>query len=58
MAAEHHLPCFASLENHMACGFGACVGCVVAYKEAETPDRRYRRVCLEGPMVDAHAIVW
>lgn len=58
IAAEHRLPCFASLENHMACGFGACVGCVVEYREADREDHRYRRVCIEGPVVDAHAIVW
>ncbi|MBS12589.1 MAG: dihydroorotate dehydrogenase electron transfer subunit [Gemmatimonadetes bacterium] len=50
--------CYASLENHMACGFGACVGCVVEYKDHEREDRRYRRVCIEGPVVNAHEIVW
>ena len=58
IAAAHHLPCFASLENHMACGFGACVGCVVEYRIADREDHRYRRVCIEGPVLDAHAIVW
>ena len=58
IAADLDLPCYASLENHMACGFGACVGCVVEYREAEREDRRFRRVCVEGPVVDAHAIVW
>lgn len=58
IAENMGLSCFASLENHMACGFGACVGCVVEFKEAETADLKYRRVCLEGPMVNAHAIVW
>ena len=58
IAAEHDLPCFASLENHMACGFGACVGCVVQYRDADREDHRYRRVCVEGPVVNAHAIVW
>ena len=58
IAADLNLPCYASLETHMACGFGACVGCVVEYREAEREDRRYRRVCMEGPVVDAHAIVW
>lgn len=52
------LPCYASLENHMACGFGACVGCVVEYRTANREDERYRRVCLEGPVVDAREIVW
>ena len=58
IAADCGLPCLASLENHMACGFGACVGCVVEYREADREDHRYRRVCIEGPVVDAHAIVW
>ena len=58
IAARRHLPCLASLENHMACGFGACVGCVVEYRKADRADHRYRRVCIEGPVVDAHEIVW
>lgn len=58
IAHELDVPCYASLENHMACGFGACVGCVVEYKKYDTEDRRYRRACIEGPVVDAHAIVW
>jgi dihydroorotate dehydrogenase electron transfer subunit len=35
---------FASLEAHMACGTGACHGCVVATTEG------YLRVCVEGPV--------
>lgn len=58
IASDLDLPCFASLENHMACGFGVCVGCVVEYRQAEREDLRYRRVCIEGPVVDARAIVW
>ena len=58
LAEEAGVRCFASLENHMACGFGACVGCVVEYRDTERDDRRYRRVCIEGPVVDAHQIVW
>lgn len=58
IAAESGTPCFASLENHMACGFGACVGCVVEYRDCERDDRHYRRVCIEGPVVDAAEIVW
>jgi dihydroorotate dehydrogenase electron transfer subunit len=58
LTAEAGLTCFASLENHMACGFGACVGCTVEFRDPEREDRRYRRVCLEGPVVNAHQIVW
>jgi dihydroorotate dehydrogenase electron transfer subunit len=46
----------AALENHMACGFGVCWGCVVALKEGENV--AYRRVCREGPVFDAREVVW
>jgi dihydroorotate dehydrogenase electron transfer subunit len=36
----------ASLEAHMACGMGACLGCVVADGEGG-----YLRLCKEGPVV-------
>lgn len=58
IAADLNLSCYASLENHMGCGFGACVGCVVEYRETKREDRRFRRICVEGPVVDAHAVVW
>jgi len=41
-----------SLEERMACGLGACLGCV-----AETRSGR-RRVCLEGPVFPAEEIRW
>jgi NAD(P)H-flavin reductase len=36
-----------ALESGMACGFGACFGCVVATREG------YLRLCLDGPVLDA-----
>jgi len=45
----------ASLETRMACGFGACYGCVVKTRDPETP---YLRVCKEGPVFDLRKIVW
>lgn len=47
--------CQASLETRMACGFGACWGCVVKTKDPHTP---YRRVCKEGPVFNLEDIVW
>ena len=35
-----------ALESGMACGFGACFGCVVP-----TEDGGYVRVCVEGPVI-------
>jgi dihydroorotate dehydrogenase electron transfer subunit len=41
-----------SLEEHMSCGFGACLGCVVKTSGG------YKRVCKEGPVFDARSILW
>ena len=36
-----------AMEAGMACGFGACFGCVVRTRDG------YRRLCVDGPVVDA-----
>jgi len=49
--------CWASLEAHMACGDGVCMGCVVpANREMEA--ERMVRVCREGPVFDTRDINW
>jgi dihydroorotate dehydrogenase electron transfer subunit len=49
--------CDVSLENHMACGFGACFSCVAPVRQADgTVD--LRRVCVEGPVFPAAAVDW
>jgi NAD(P)H-flavin reductase len=46
----HLTPAQLALESGMACGFGACFGCVV-------PTRRgYVRLCVDGPVLDAGAL--
>ena len=54
---DHPVPCQVSLEERMACGVGACLGCAVAVRG---PDggRQYRRVCREGPVFDIRDILW
>jgi len=48
------IPCQVSLEEIMACGVGACVGCTV-----ETTDGRGMvRVCTEGPVFPSEVIRW
>jgi dihydroorotate dehydrogenase electron transfer subunit len=58
IAAERALPCQVSLEARMACGVGACLGCVAAGKRhsSQTPD--YRCVCTEGPVFEAGELQW
>jgi dihydroorotate dehydrogenase electron transfer subunit len=52
IAGEKNIPAQLSLEEHMACGIGACLGCVV-----KTADG-YRRVCKDGPVFAASAVEW
>jgi dihydroorotate dehydrogenase electron transfer subunit len=53
-AQPRGLPCKVSLEEVMACGVGACVGCTV-----ETTDARQMvRVCTEGPVFASEVIRW
>jgi dihydroorotate dehydrogenase electron transfer subunit len=40
----------------MACGFGACMGCVVPVRTGETSV--YKRVCHDGPVFDAADLAW
>lgn len=49
--------CQVSLEERMACGVGACLGCAVAVKEGEGRTG-YRRVCKDGPVFDIGEILW
>ena len=48
MCAEAAVPAQLALEAGMACGFGACFGCVVPRRGGG-----YLRVCVDGPVVDA-----
>jgi NAD(P)H-flavin reductase len=47
LAAERDVPAQLAMESGMACGFGACMGCVVQTKNG------YVRLCVDGPVVDA-----
>jgi NAD(P)H-flavin reductase len=47
LAAERDVPAQLAMESGMACGFGACMGCVVPTRNG------YVRLCVDGPVVDA-----
>ncbi len=53
---EHPIPCQVSLEERMACGLGACLGCAVAIRGPEGK-REYRRVCQDGPVFDLREVL-
>ena len=62
------MPAQISLEEHMSCGIGACMGCVVKIKKSLLAGRQerskvkndfeYKRVCKEGPVFDAQDVIW
>lgn len=52
IAMEKGIPCEASLENMMACGFGVCLCCVTATHDGN------KRVCLEGPVFNVNDLSW
>jgi len=59
LAERRGLACQVSLEERMACGFGACMGCAVAVRGPDASGGlRYARVCREGPVFEAGAIAW
>ncbi len=41
------IPAQLAMESTMACGFGACFGCVVPTRDG------YLRLCVDGPVIDA-----
>ena len=47
LCAEHAVPAQLALESGMACGFGACFGCVVPTRDG------YVCLCVDGPVLDA-----
>jgi dihydroorotate dehydrogenase electron transfer subunit len=53
IADSSGIPCQVSMEEHMACGVGACLGCPVKVKSGG-----YKMVCKDGPVFDAKEIAW
>ena len=57
IADQHGIDCDLSLENHMACGFGACFSCVAPIRQ-EDDSIDLRRVCVEGPIFPSRSVVF
>ncbi|MDH5755351.1 MAG: dihydroorotate dehydrogenase electron transfer subunit [Nitrospinota bacterium] len=53
LAEHNNIPCQVSLENSMACGFGACLGCVAHVRG----EKRYVTVCRKGPVFDSREVL-
>lgn len=56
-AAENGIECWISLEEKMACGIGACLGCVCHTKDIDSHSNvRNTRICKDGPVFPAEAV--
>lgn len=64
----YDIPAQISLEAHMACGIGACMGCVIKVRNKNSmqnallagrqAEYEYRRVCKDGPVFEASRVIW
>jgi dihydroorotate dehydrogenase electron transfer subunit len=50
LCAERDVPAQLAMESGMACGFGACFGCVVPTRDG------YVRLCVDGPVLDSSVL--
>lgn len=54
IALELDAPCAVSMEQTMACGVGACMGCVIRLAGTD----QYARVCADGPIFESRELLW
>ena len=58
-AEEHGMEAQISLEERMACGIGACLGCICKTKEKDHHTNvNNTRICKDGPVFDAKEVVF
>lgn len=56
---EKGAPCQISLEEKMACGIGACLGCAVKVRDTERKRGVVHKLaCKDGPVFDAEEMMW
>ncbi len=52
IAEEAGAPCYLSMEAHMACGMGVCLGCTIPTTEGN------KRCCKDGPVFDSRKLIF
>lgn len=56
-AAENNMTAWISMEERMACGIGACLGCVCKTKEVDGHSKVHNtRICADGPVFNAEEV--
>ena len=57
-AEENHIPAYISMEERMACGVGACLGCVCSSTDVDDHSKvKNKRICVDGPVFAASEVV-
>jgi dihydroorotate dehydrogenase electron transfer subunit len=56
IAEDSNVPAELSMDEHMCCGVGVCLTCVIPVKTGNTWE--YQRTCTEGPVFDAQQVEW
>ena len=58
MTRDAGVPCQIAVEEHMACGMGTCIGCVIETVDPDTGVEGYSLVCVDGPVFSAERLRW
>ncbi len=62
IALQVNINCQVSLEERMACGIGACLGCVCKIKinnrKEDKAKFEYKRICVDGPIFKGSEVIW
>ncbi len=58
LALEAGVACDLAVEERMACGLGACFGCVIETRDPATGAEGYSLVCVDGPVFPAERLRW
>ncbi|MCU0784003.1 MAG: dihydroorotate dehydrogenase electron transfer subunit [Verrucomicrobia bacterium] len=56
IAVEFNVPAEISADEHMCCGVGVCLTCVIPVKACDGWE--YQRTCTEGPVFDSRNVLW
>ena len=56
IAKDFNMPAELSMDEHMCCGVGVCLTCVIPVKAGDSWE--YQRTCTEGPVFDSRQVVW
>lgn len=56
IAEDFNVPAELSMDEHMCCGVGVCLTCVIPVRTGDSWE--YQRTCTEGPVFDSRQIVW